>query len=136
MCEVAGVQVRFPMLADELVEFSGEVPAALKVKGTRLRYFFKHALRDFLPAETLSKSKHGFGLPFGLWLASDSTLEELARAALQRLEGRGIVHANYIAELWRHHAETHASYFGVMIWILIQLELWLQHHFDSPPSSP
>jgi asparagine synthase (glutamine-hydrolysing) len=132
MCETAGVQVRFPMLADELVEFSAEVPAALKVKGTRLRYFFKHALRDFLPAEILSKSKHGFGLPFGLWLASDANLEELARTTLQRLAGRGIVRPEYIAELWRHHAETHASYFGVMIWILTQLELWLQHHFDSP----
>jgi asparagine synthase (glutamine-hydrolysing) len=130
MCEVAGIEVRFPMLADELVEFSGEVPAALKVKGTRLRFFFKHALRDFLPTEILVKSKHGFGLPYGLWLASHPPLAEQARAALLSLTGRGIVRSDYVTELWRHHRETHASYFGVMIWILTQLELWLQHHFD------
>jgi asparagine synthase (glutamine-hydrolysing) len=131
MCEVAGIEVRFPMLADELVDFSGEVPAALKVKGTRLRHFFKQALRDFLPPEILTKSKHGFGLPFGLWLATDPGLEELARTTLKSLEGRGIVRSEHIAELWRHHAEVHASYFGVMIWMLVQLELWLQSHVDG-----
>jgi asparagine synthase (glutamine-hydrolysing) len=133
MCEVAGVEARFPMLADELVEFSGEVPGKLKVKGTELRFFFKHALRDFLPRETLSKSKHGFGLPYGLWLATDEGLAEQARDALRRFAGRGIVRTEYIEWLWRHHADTHASYFGVMIWILTQLEFWLQYHFDSPP---
>jgi asparagine synthase (glutamine-hydrolysing) len=131
MCEIAGVDVRFPMLADELVEFSGELPSGLKVKGTRLRFFFKHALRDFLPAETLSKSKHGFGLPFGMWLASDRALADQTRTALQELGGRGIVRAEYIKELWRQHAHTDANYFGVMLWILTQLELWLRHHVDG-----
>ncbi len=36
MCDVAGVEVRYPLLDDELVEFSGEIPAALKVKGLEL----------------------------------------------------------------------------------------------------
>ena len=34
MCDVAGIEVRYPLLDDELVEFSGEIPAALKVKGS------------------------------------------------------------------------------------------------------
>jgi asparagine synthase (glutamine-hydrolysing) len=36
-----------------------------------------------------------------------------------------------VAELWRHHGEVHATYFGVMIWMLMQLELWLQWHIDQ-----
>jgi asparagine synthase (glutamine-hydrolysing) len=131
MCEVAGVEVRFPMLADELVEFSGQIPAPLKVKGTRLRHFFKHALRDFLPPEIVAKPKHGFGLPFGLWLASDADLAEQTRGTLARFANRRIVRADYIARLWQEHAETHAGYFGEMIWVLAQLELWLQHHADQ-----
>jgi asparagine synthase (glutamine-hydrolysing) len=54
---------------------------------------------------------------------------------LQELGGRGIVRAEYIAELWRQHAHTDPNYFGVMLWILAQLELWLRHHVDGTVSS-
>ena len=36
MCEVAGVEVRYPLLDDALVEFSGEIPPSLKVKSNFL----------------------------------------------------------------------------------------------------
>ncbi len=131
MCEVAGVAVRFPLLAEELVEFSGEVPARLKVKGTRLRYFFKRALRDLLPKEILTKSKHGFGVPFGLWLTTHAPLAEQVQGALKRLAQRGIVRPAYISELLYQHANVHPTYYGKMIWVLTQLELWLEHHADG-----
>ena len=128
MCEAAGVEVRYPLLDDALVEFSGSIPPSLKVKGVQLRYFFKEALRDFLPAETISKSKHGFGLPFGLWLREHRLLTDLAHDSLGAFGRRGIVRPSYIEELLRHHAESHATYFGVMIWVIMTLELWLQAH--------
>ena len=71
--EVADVQVGFPMLDDDLVDFSLGLAPSLKLRGLRLRYFFKDALRDFLPAAILRKSKHGFGLPFGPWILKDGT---------------------------------------------------------------
>lgn len=125
MCEAAGLEVRFPLLDDELVRFSGELPASLKVKGMRLRHFFKEALRDFLPPETIAKKKHGFGVPFGLWLKQDARLAELVRDNLSRLQRRGIVRPSYISALLRQHADDHATYFGVMIWVLTMLECWL-----------
>ncbi|HTP47172.1 MAG TPA: asparagine synthase-related protein, partial [Casimicrobiaceae bacterium] len=82
MCEVAGIEARYPLLDDDLVDFSGGIPAALKVKGLKLRYFFKRALRDVLPAETIAKTKHGFGMPFGLWLRSHAPLAEIVHGSL------------------------------------------------------
>ena len=67
-CEMAGIEVRYPLLDDELVAFSGHLSPSHKVNRLQLRHFFKDALKDFLPPETLVKTKHGFGLPFGLWL--------------------------------------------------------------------
>ena len=91
----------------------------------RLRYFFKEALRDFLPPETIAKRKHGFGVPFGLWLKQDARLAELVGDSLSALQRRGIVKSSYISALLRQHAEDHATYFGVMIWVLTMLECWL-----------
>jgi len=110
------------------VEFSGEIPADLKVHGLKLRYFFKHALRNFLPPETIRKTKQGFGLPFGIWLQEDSGLSDLATASLHSFRTRGYLRPDYIDALLKKHEHEHASYYGVMIWVIVMLEQWLEAH--------
>lgn len=128
MCEAAGIEVRFPFLDDDLVAFSGTLSTEQKVSGSRLRVLFKDSLRGFLPDETIAKSKHGFGLPFGVWLNTHGALQTLTREALSSLAQRGIVRASYLDKLRKEHATEHASYYGVMLWVLVQLELWLQRN--------
>ena len=125
MCELAGVEVRYPLLDDALVEFSGELPPYLKVKSLRLRYFFKQALREFLPPETLNKTKHGFGMPFGLWLRDHKPLADLVHESLAAFARRGILKPLYIKQLLHEHETSHATYFGIMIWVVMMLERWL-----------
>lgn len=125
MCDVAGIEVRYPLLDDDLVEFSGEVPAALKVKGLKLRHFFKQALKDTLPPETIAKTKHGFGMPFGLWLRSDRALGDLVFGAVDAFGRRGILRRDYLEQLRREHLTGHATYFGIMLWVIAMLECWL-----------
>jgi asparagine synthase (glutamine-hydrolysing) len=127
-CELAGVDVRFPLLDDAVVSFSATLPPHLKLKGTRLRYFFKEALRGFLPAEIIAKTKHGFGLPFGPWLKTHQPLRQLALDSLSDLKRRGIVRPEFIDELTSTHVESHASYYGTMVWVLMMLEQWLKRH--------
>lgn len=126
MCEAAGVEVRFPLLDDDLVEFSGHLTPRQKVDKGRLRVLFKDALRGFLPDATITKSKHGFGLPFGIWLEDHAPLKALTDDAIDSLGRRGIVRPDYLAQLRREHASGHSSYYGVMIWVLVELELWLR----------
>jgi asparagine synthase (glutamine-hydrolysing) len=61
------LEVGFPLLDDGLLDFSLRLPTEYKLKGLKLRWFFKEALRGFLPDEIITKKKHGFGLPFGVW---------------------------------------------------------------------
>ena len=42
--------MRYPLLDEALVEFSGDLTASLKVKGFKLRRFFKQALDRFSAA--------------------------------------------------------------------------------------
>ena len=125
MCEAAGVEARYPLIDDALVAFSGELPASFKVKGLKLRYFFKQALKDFLPTETLTKTKHGFGMPFGLWLKEHRPLAHLVHETLDAFGRRGITKPGYMRELLHQHETSHATYFGVMIWVVMMLERWL-----------
>jgi asparagine synthase (glutamine-hydrolysing) len=127
-CELAGVKVRYPMLDDDLVAFSARLAPELKLKGTRLRYFFKQALRDFLPGEILGKTKHGFGLPFGPWLQTHKPLAQIALDSLSDLKARKIVRPQFIDELTSKHVQRHAGYFGTLVWVLMMLEQWFKEH--------
>lgn len=130
MCHLAGVEVRYPFLEYEVVEFSGQIPARLKVRGLKLRHFFKYALKDFLPPEIIAKRKHGFGLPFGVWLVEHPALHEVAGDSLQAFRKRGYLRPEYIDQLLRRHDTEHASYYGVMVWVIMMLEHWLATHAD------
>jgi asparagine synthase (glutamine-hydrolysing) len=132
MCELAGVDVAFPMLDDRVVSFAAGLPPHLKLKGTRLRYFFKEALRDFLPPEVIVKRKQGFGLPVGPWLQCHPPLTELARASCDSLRGRGIVRGEFLDWLWRNGLGTHPAYYGAMAWVLMMLGQWFESRHWNP----
>jgi asparagine synthase (glutamine-hydrolysing) len=125
-CELAGVEVAFPFLSEQMVEFSAHLTPQQKLNGTQLRWFFKEALKDFLPNEIITKQKHGFGLPFGVWLQQDAQLQQLVGDSLADLKRRGIVRADFIDQLLGQHLAEHAGYHGTMVWVLMMLEQWLR----------
>jgi asparagine synthase (glutamine-hydrolysing) len=125
---LAGIEVGFPMLAQPLVDFSLSLPVSYKLRGTKLRWFFKEALRGFLPDEIIAKRKQGFGLPFGVWALADAALGALANDALCSCATRGIVEPAFIAALESQLLREHPGYYGEMVWILVMLEHWLRAH--------
>jgi asparagine synthase (glutamine-hydrolysing) len=132
MCELAGVRVSYPMLHPDVIDVSTQVPADMKMRGTELRSFYKDAMRDFLPAEIINKSKHGFGLPFGLWLQRHRPLAELVDTNLAALSARNLVRRDFLDKLRTLHDQQDASYYGVLISTLSMLEQWFREHDLAP----
>jgi asparagine synthase (glutamine-hydrolysing) len=104
------------------------LPAEYKLKGLKLRWFFKEALRGFLPDEIITKKKQGFGLPFGVWVTQHQGLKRLAVDSLNSFAQRGIVRPEFIKPLLETHLAAHPGYYGEMVWILMMLEQWLRQH--------
>lgn len=126
MCEMAGVDVQYPLLHQAIVELSCKIPSSDKLKGQQLRWFFKQAMRDFLPELIINKSKHGFGLPFGIWLKDHQPLKELAYDSINALKKRDYFREDFLSHAVKMHQSIHAAYYGELIWILMMLELWFQ----------
>lgn len=129
--DLAGVGVGFPFLDDALLNFSTRLPADYKLKGLKLRWFFKEALRGFLPDQIITKKKQGFGLPFGVWATRNASLKDLAEESLERLGARGIVKPTFVRTLIEQRLPEHPGYYGEMVWILMMLEQWLEAHAPS-----
>ncbi|MCL2524013.1 MAG: asparagine synthase C-terminal domain-containing protein [Betaproteobacteria bacterium] len=123
---LAGLEVGFPLLDDRLVDFSLRLDPELKVKGLTLRWFFKEALKDFLPPEIITKKKHGFGLPFGVWAVEHAALRKLAVDSLDYLRERRIVRADFLDRLLKEYLPQYPGYYGELVWILMILSQWLQ----------
>ncbi len=131
---LAEVSVGFPLLDDRLVDFSLRLAPPLKLKGLQLRWFFKEALRGFLPDQIIAKKKHGFGLPFGVWMTRHAGLKALALESLDSLRGRGIVRADFLDRLTTEYLPRAPGYYGEMVWILMMAEQWFRARARSDRS--
>ncbi|HKO22589.1 MAG TPA: asparagine synthetase B [Candidatus Eisenbacteria bacterium] len=128
--EAAGVTVRFPFLDPRVAELAGLVPAGLKMRGTKLRSFFKRTYADFLPPETIAKTKHGFGLPIPDWLRTDPVLREMMRDLVLSPGSRIATYfqRSALETFVERHSTDPTTYYGPFLWNLMILELWLRGH--------
>ncbi len=131
MCELVGVDVYYPLLDYDMVELSCAIPSSIKIHKNQLRWFYKQAMEGFLPHGIIHKTKHGFGLPFGIWLKDYVPLQEMAYDSINDLKKRHYFQSQFLDHAIEMHRGLHASYYGELIWILMMLELWLQGHSDS-----
>jgi asparagine synthase (glutamine-hydrolysing) len=131
--ELAAVDIRFPLLDLDLMDFMAGLPPHYKVRGTEKRYLFKRAFRPLLPAAILGKRKHGFGVPAGDWIRGHHGFRALAADTLlsARARQRGYLRPGIIDRLFALHGTERTVYYGDMLWRLLMLELWARRHAEG-----
>ena len=130
--ELAGVNVRYPLLDDRLAELSGQIPAALKLRGFQKRYIFKQAMKDILPQKVLYKKKHGFGVPLAQWLLENPRMKQLMNDMMHDplTRQRGYFRAGFFEKLMELHRRQ-PNFYGEIVWYLVALELWHRQHLQK-----
>jgi asparagine synthase (glutamine-hydrolysing) len=89
------LEVRVPMLDEDLFEFALSLPHELKVRGSRAKVVLRAVAERQLPASVASKPKHGFGVPVDTWV--DAEFKAQTREALLGPESK-------LPEFFRKHA--------------------------------
>jgi len=128
MCDLAGIEVKYPFLEAELVDFAASVPTDILLKGGELRYFFKHALKDFLPPEVINKTKHGFGLPFTSWIHKDKKICEQVTDNISDFRKRGYLKDSFIDEIISTCQQPENFRASGFSWDVAMLEIWFKKH--------
>ncbi len=129
--KLAGVDVSFPFLDRELVDYVGRFPERFKVNGFRKRVLFKLAMVGILPARIRKKKKQGFGLPVAVWLRRKGNMHALVKRVVlsEQAISRGYFNPEFVAELVERHAHNRWDH-SSEIFRLLMLELWHREYLD------
>jgi asparagine synthase (glutamine-hydrolysing) len=129
MAMAASVEVRVPLLDDEVVALAARIPSSLKLKGWRRKYIFKRSQESVLPRDVIWRKKAGFGAPLRSWLVKD--LAPLVDDLLSEraVRDRGLFDPAAVRAMWKANSEGRADY-SLRLYSLLTLELWCRTFLD------
>jgi asparagine synthase (glutamine-hydrolysing) len=119
-----GLEVRPPMLGNELVNFAFSLSARQKMIGSLPKALLKRAAEDLLPPEVVHRPKRGFAIPLARWL--NGPLKPKLDAAindLQQISSQPILDPEVI-ERWRREHASRAVDRSKPLWAIVVLHHW------------
>ena len=150
MTMAASVEARVPFLDKKLIEFASNIPIEYKLrwrtKFSKLRsillnsseiseihdipkYLLKKIAVGKFSSEIINRKKIAFPLPMNKWL--DSSMKNIAQSMLLDSNAKisKIINQKYLSNfLNKSYFSSNEDLDGKRIWMLINLELWLQNN--------
>ena len=117
------LEARTPFLDRRFVELALTIPSEIRIGSYDLKYLFKSALSDVIPAEVMRGKKYGFVLPLGRWLRGELKQIMIFFLSAERLEKQGIFRPDF----WSTTVVPHLSGKSEMtyrIWPMLMFQIW------------
>ncbi|TWT98628.1 asparagine synthase (glutamine-hydrolyzing) [Stieleria varia] len=120
-----GIEVRVPLLENDLVDFAVSLPSSFKVRSGVQKWLLRESLSGIVPSEILTARKSGFGVPYSAWLRGP--LNEMARDHFAGMAEKGMLKQSAVdAMLARHQSGSERDAF--FLWKLFQLAIWFDKY--------
>ncbi|MBF2027788.1 MAG: asparagine synthase [Oscillatoriales cyanobacterium C42_A2020_001] len=127
LTRAVGIEGRSPLFDQRVVDLSMQIPPEFKLSGVQEKVVLKQALADLLPVAIIHRPKSGMMVPVQLgfrehWNRQAKNLLLSRRAAIAPYLNQSLIRdwLNYQGDTWNRY--------GVKLWLLVSLELWLQGH--------
>jgi len=129
-----GIEVRLPLLDDELSEYVLGLPADMKVKRGQKKRVLRAALRGMLPDDVLDGPKTGFEVPFAHWMGT--SLAEYCRDVVvaRGADQLGLFDRVEVERCIDDHVSGRRNY-GLILYKMLNLVLWWEHYLTRTPIS-
>jgi asparagine synthase (glutamine-hydrolysing) len=118
----ASLEGREPLLDHRLVEFTAQLPSALKIKGHIKKYALKQIVHKYIPEKLMDRPKMGFSVPIFDWLRTDlrTYLDEFTNEA-------ALSHGYFnIKEVERIKNKFYAGNknYDSLVWYIFMFQMW------------
>ncbi len=129
LTQAANLQGRSPLFDRRIVELSMAIPPEYKLSGVREKAVLKQAVADLLPATIIDRPKSGMMVPVQLGFRK-YWQRQAAKILLDRHASIApYINQNLIKEWLNFRGDVWGRY-GVKLWLLTSLEIWLQANCD------
>lgn len=127
LTQAAGLQGRSPLFDRRIVEMSMQIPPAYKLSGVDEKAVLKQAMASSLPRSILLRPKSGMMVPVQTgfrrhWQRRARRLLLHRQAAIAPYLNRDLIQG------WLAYRGDTWDRYGVKLWLLTSLELWLRAH--------
>lgn len=103
------VEVRYPFLDINLIEFSRLIPPDLKLRGYTEKYILKKLAEDLLPKEIMAREKFGFRAPGSPYLLQQNIGWVNDLLAPERIKRQGYFNPAVVEKLKRRYSQPGAT---------------------------
>ena len=119
------LEVRSPLLDNEVIEWANSLPAKFKVAGRESKHILKDIARTLVPAELIDRPKMGFAIPRADWLRNE--LSEITHDLLtdEVARSRGWFDQHDIHRILAEHKSGQDR--DSILWPALCLELWARN---------
>lgn len=123
------LEVRCPLLDQNVVEFACQIPTDWKMEKSGGKYILKRAMQTYHPPEILNRPKTGFALPVANWFRGElaETLRDTLLSDISKK--RGLFNTQYLS-YWIESHKSGARNWSNRLWALMMLELWFREFID------
>ena len=128
LTQAAGLQGRSPLFDRRIVDLSMTIPPAYKLSGVTEKAVLKQAVIDLLPSTIIDRPKSGMMVPVQLgfrkyWQRQARSILLNRRALIAPYINQDLVKEwlNFNGDIWGRY--------GVKLWLLVSLEIWLQVNY-------
>ncbi|TAE53836.1 MAG: asparagine synthase [Nostocales cyanobacterium] len=125
LTQATNLQGLSPLFDQRIVDFSMEIPPEYKLSGVEEKAVLKKAVSDILPEAIINRPKSGMMVPVQLGFK-----KYWQKEAKKLLLSRNSEIANYVNQDilrdWLDFKNDTWGRYGVKLWLLVSLEIWLQ----------
>ena len=125
-----GLEVRCPLLDQDVVEFVCGLPAKYKLHGFKAKYLLKKAAVGLLPKSIIHRQKKGFGIPLAKWLGTDLKEFMLDHLSEDKINRQGIFHYPYIKRLIDEQLAKTSDH-REALWTLLVFQSWHEEYIEN-----
>jgi asparagine synthase (glutamine-hydrolysing) len=127
------VEVRVPLLDNEVVDFMLRVAPSLKIQGLTQKYLLKKAMEPLLPASVVHRRKASFGLPVRAWLRNE--LRTMLRDCVSEdvIRKQGIFDPKVVSRMIEDNESCRRDY-TMQLWGLLTFHVWSETFVRSSVS--
>jgi asparagine synthase (glutamine-hydrolysing) len=123
MSMAVSIEARVPLLDYRIVEFALNLPAQMKLNGSRTKSILRNAVKGLVPDLVLEKPKQGFSIPMKHWLGTSLKPMMLDLLSKDSIHQHGYFDHQIVSKWIEEHLDGHANH-SHRLWPLMVFEIW------------